>query len=161
MEKQTFTAVYPQQMRPSRYDGAHFLCYLNESPAEYKADEDAEPVAGFAYTGPMTDGGTLVECDEWERNKLINAVLRTRYLQTEEDAVKTHRLQLLETVKGKFMLTMFPFEMIDRYAQRNGWIIHRVERTISASKTGRRKQEEWMVCNYEERPQASLFDEGM
>ncbi len=100
MEKQTFTAVYPQQMRPSRYDGAHFLCYLNESPAEYKADEDAEPAAGFAYTGPMTDGGTLVECDERERSKLINAILRTRYLQTEEDAVKTHRLQLLATKVG-------------------------------------------------------------
>ena len=35
-------------------------------------------------------------------------------------------LQLFETVKGKFLLTMFPFQMIDRYAQKNGWIIHRV-----------------------------------
>ena len=113
MEKQTFTAVYPQQMRPSRYDGAHFLCYLNESPAEYKADEDAEPTAGFAYTGPMTDGGTLVECDEWERNKLINAVLRTRYLQTEEDAVKTHRLQLLATKVG---MAELPDEKAAEYA---------------------------------------------
>ena len=66
-------------------------------------------------------------------------------------------LQLLETVKGKFMLTMFPFDMIDRYARKNGWIIHRIERTISASKSNRRRQEEWMVCNYEERAQASLF----
>ena len=69
-------------------------------------------------------------------------------------------LQLLETVKGKFMLTMFPFDMIDRYAQKNGWTIHRVERTISASKASRRKQEEWMVCNYEEKAQASLFGGG-
>lgn len=69
-------------------------------------------------------------------------------------------LRLLETVKGKFMLTMFPFDMIDRYAQKNGWIIHRVERTISASKSSRRRQEEWMVCNYEERAQASLFEGG-
>ena len=66
-------------------------------------------------------------------------------------------LRLLETVKGKFMLTMFPFDMIDRYAQRNGWVIHRIERTISASKSSRRRQEEWMVCNYEERAQGSLF----
>ena len=48
-------------------------------------------------------------------------------------------LQLLETVKGKFMLTMFPFDMIDRYARKNGWIIHRIERTISASKSNRRR----------------------
>ena len=67
-------------------------------------------------------------------------------------------LQLLEQVKGKFMLTMFPLPMIEEYANKNGWIIHRVERTISASKTSRRKQEEWMVCNYEEHPQRTLFD---
>ena len=54
-------------------------------------------------------------------------------------------LQLLETVKGKFMLTMFPLPLIEKYAIKNGWIIHRIERTISASKTNRRKQEEWMV----------------
>ena len=58
----------------------------------------------------------------------------------------------------KFMLTMFPLPMIEEYANKNGWIIHRVERTISASKTSRRKQEEWMVCNYEEHPQRTLFD---
>lgn len=68
-------------------------------------------------------------------------------------------LQLLETLEGKFMLTMFPFDMINRYARKNGWIIHRVERVISASKTSRRRQEEWIVCNYEERPQASLSGE--
>ncbi len=71
-------------------------------------------------------------------------------------------LQLLETVQGKFMLTMFPFEKIDRCAQKNGWIIHRIERTISASKTGRRKQEEWMVCNYDHsRMQGNLFGGGI
>ncbi len=57
-------------------------------------------------------------------------------------------LQLLERIKGKFMLTMFPLPLIENYAIKNGWIIHRVERTISASKTTRRKQEEWIVCNY-------------
>lgn len=57
-------------------------------------------------------------------------------------------LKLLETIKGKFMLTMFPFPLIEDYAVKNGWVIHRVERTISASKQSRRKQEEWMVCNY-------------
>lgn len=58
-------------------------------------------------------------------------------------------LRLLEGVKGKFMLTMFPLPVIEDYAAKNGWIIHRIERTISAAKTTRRKQEEWMVCNYE------------
>lgn len=68
-------------------------------------------------------------------------------------------LQLLEIVKGKFMLTMFPYGPIERYAEKNGWTIHRIERTISASKTSRRKQEEWMVCNYEEQHQQNLFEQ--
>lgn len=68
-------------------------------------------------------------------------------------------LMLLENVKGKFMLTMFPLPMIEKYANTNGWIIHRIERIISASKTSRRKQEEWMVCNYDNvyGKQTSLF----
>lgn len=70
-------------------------------------------------------------------------------------------LKLIEKMKGKFMLTMFPFPLIEDYARQNGWIIHRIERTISASKTSRRKQEEWMVCNYEKvgHKQTSLFCE--
>lgn len=66
-------------------------------------------------------------------------------------------LQLLEGVKGKFMLTMFPYGRIEEYAQRNGWRIHRIERTISASKQSRRRQEEWIVCNYEKEEKMSLF----
>lgn len=66
-------------------------------------------------------------------------------------------LHLLEGVKGRFMLTMFPLEMIEEHAKKNGWIIHRVERTISASKVSRRRQEEWIVCNYEKKEQATLF----
>ena len=48
------------------------------------------------------------------------------------------------------MLTMFPHDLIASYAEQHNWTIHRIERFISASKTNRRKQEEWMVCNYEE-----------
>lgn len=57
-------------------------------------------------------------------------------------------LKLLENVQGKFMLTMFPLSLIEEYANKNGWIIHRIERTISAANKTRRKQEEWIICNY-------------
>ena len=67
-------------------------------------------------------------------------------------------LDLLAEVKGKFMLTMFPDDNIERYAIEHGWHIHRIERTISASKTSRRKQEEWMVCNYVKVEEPTLFD---
>lgn len=100
MKQETFTVAYPKQMRPTQFDGAHFICYLNESPAVYYADEDSEPTAGFSYTGTMPDGGTLVACDELNRDKLINAVIRTKYLQTEEDAIKTHQLMVLNAKAG-------------------------------------------------------------
>lgn len=60
----------------------------------------------------------------------------------------TELLELLCQIRGRFMLTMFPINIIEEYANRHGWIIHSIERTISASKTNRRKQEEWIVCNY-------------
>lgn len=58
-------------------------------------------------------------------------------------------LDLLTELKGKWMLTMFPHNLIAEYAERNGWVTHRIERFISASKSSRRMQEEWMVCNYD------------
>lgn len=95
-----FSVAYPRQMRPSKYDGAHFLCYLNEKPATYKPDEASEPMEGYSYTGSMPDAGTLIECDEWNRDKLVNGIIRSKYLQTEEDAIKTHQIQLLQAKAG-------------------------------------------------------------
>lgn len=97
---EVFSVAYPRQMRPSKYDGAHFLCYLNEKPVTYKPDETSEPMEGYSYTGSMPDGGTLIECDEWNRDKLVNGIIRSKYLQTEEDAIKTHQIQLLQAKAG-------------------------------------------------------------
>lgn len=59
-------------------------------------------------------------------------------------------LELLSTLKGKFMLTMYPNKVIQSYVERYGWHIAKVERQISACKAvSRRMQEEWMVMNYE------------
>lgn len=57
-------------------------------------------------------------------------------------------LQLLSTVKVKFMLTMFPHAVLNEYVLHYGWRQVEVERTISASKTSRRKQTEVIVMNY-------------
>lgn len=99
-KKQIHAAVYPHAMRPTQYDGAHFLCYLNGVESEYKADDDSEPVPGIEYSGELEDGGTLIECDEWTRDKLVNGIIRSKYLQTEEDAIKTHQIQLLQVLSG-------------------------------------------------------------
>ena len=67
-------------------------------------------------------------------------------------------LELLASIKGKFMLTMFPYKAVEDAAHKHGWYIHKILRTISASKAGRRKQEEWIITNYSETRPASLFD---
>lgn len=58
-------------------------------------------------------------------------------------------LELLSGIEGKFMLTMYPDDMIADFAERFDWQIHKIERCVTAAKIKRRKQEEWMVCNYE------------
>ena len=57
-------------------------------------------------------------------------------------------LQVLSSIEGKFMLTMFPNESIAEQAENNNWSIHRIERQISSSRIKRRVQEEWIVINY-------------
>lgn len=57
-------------------------------------------------------------------------------------------LETLSGIKGKFMLTMYPHDLIREYAGRVGWTIRPVQRTVTASNTKRRKQEEWMITNY-------------
>lgn len=58
-------------------------------------------------------------------------------------------LHVISRVEGKFMLTTYPNEMIRHYAETNDWTIHKIDRTVSSAKVKRRKQEEWMVVNYE------------
>ena len=67
-------------------------------------------------------------------------------------------LQLLRGIAGKFMLTMFPNTRIKDYADNNNWIIHKIERTISASRSNRRRQEEWITCNYTVQTKLELFE---
>jgi DNA adenine methylase len=57
-------------------------------------------------------------------------------------------LDLLSNIKGKFMLTMYPHELLDKFIFSNNWKVVTVERTISVSRTTRRKQSEIIVMNY-------------
>lgn len=57
-------------------------------------------------------------------------------------------LSLISTIKGKFMLTMYPYDKILTFANEHHWHIHSVERRISSSRTTRRLQTEWIVTNY-------------
>lgn len=80
------------------------------------------------------------------------------YADMFDDADLERLLQLCEKLTGKFMLTMFPNDVIKDYADKNGWIIHSIERHITACRDNRRRQEEWMVCNYVQPMQQQSLD---
>ena len=89
-------SIYLERMSFSRYDDRHVIAYLNEEEvADYvpeDAPEDFAPVMAYAYTGTESDGGTLIEAADDSRDSLVNGIIRTRYSQTEEDAIKTHQI---------------------------------------------------------------------
>lgn len=92
--------IYTSRMSYSRYDNTHCLAYLNEEVVENYVPDDApegfEPVTGYAYSGPEEDGGTMLDAANESRDSLINGIIRSRYSQTEEDAIKTHQIMLLK-----------------------------------------------------------------
>lgn len=63
-----------------------------------------------------------------------------------EDLIKL--LDCLTTIKGRFMLTTYPSDVVKKYIDTNGWTCYKVKRSINASKETRRLHEEWIVCNY-------------
>ena len=57
-------------------------------------------------------------------------------------------LNLLSGIKGKFILTMFPHEILKKHIKKNRWTVKEIERRITAAKTNRREQKELLVMNY-------------
>ena len=92
--------IYPQRMSFSRYDATHCLVYLNELLVDNYVPDDApegfESIIGYSYEGPEADGGTMIEARDDSRDALVNGIIRSRYSQTEEDAIKTHQIMLLK-----------------------------------------------------------------
>ena len=95
------TAIYTEKRTFEKFDEHRYIVYLNETVIpEYilpsMDDTPQEPVTGYSYTGSEPDGGTLIEATSADRDSLINGIIRTRYSQTEEDAIKTHQIELLK-----------------------------------------------------------------
>lgn len=92
--------IYLRPMTFSRYDANRCLVYLNEEVIDnhvpVDAPEDFKPVTAYAYTGTEADGGTLIYAADDSRDSLVNGIIRSRYSQSEEDAIKTHQIELLK-----------------------------------------------------------------
>lgn len=118
--------VYTNRKSFSRFDEKHIIAYLNEEVIEnYKPEdvsEDFSPLTAYAYTGTEADGGTLLEAESYDRNTLVNALLRTRYSLTEEEAIKTHQILLMQNPDC---------EKAEEY--KNEWDVFLVEREYAIS----------------------------
>lgn len=85
-----------------KYDDTHFMVYLNEEVIpdyipEVREDQPTPaPITAYAYSGEENNGGTLIETTSCDRDSLINGIIRTRYSQSAEDAIKTHQIELLK-----------------------------------------------------------------
>lgn len=94
-------AVYTERKTLVKYDDNRYMAYLNEEviegyvPEGREGEEAPKPVTGYAYMGTEPDGGTLIAAADMSRDSLINGIIRSRYSQTEEDAIKTHQIEVL------------------------------------------------------------------
>lgn len=93
--------IYLDQKTFVKFDDKRYLAYLNEVvindyvPEVAEGEEIPEPQTAYQYEGPEPDGGTMIEAVSEDRDNLINGIIRSRYSQTEEDAIKTHQIELL------------------------------------------------------------------
>lgn len=110
MEKQTFTAVYPQPKTFLKYDAGHIIVYPNETVIEnytpaptMEQQEEVEPFTAYQYEGTERDGGFIVECDDpTDYHSVANAIVRTRYSVSEELALQRHHQQDPEAYEEEF-----------------------------------------------------------
>ena len=95
-------AIYTEPRTFEKYDDKRYMVYLNQEiipdyvPEVMQSEQVPEPVTAYAYTGTEVDGGTLIETTSSDRDSLINGIIRSRYTQSEEDAIKTHQIELLK-----------------------------------------------------------------
>lgn len=96
--------IYTERKTLVKYDNSRYMAYLNEEivenhmPDGREGENAPEPVTGYAYTGTEPDGGRLIAAGDMSRDSLINGIIRSRYSQTEEDAIKTHQIELFKNL---------------------------------------------------------------
>ncbi len=75
-------------------------------------------------------------------------------LENSDDAQQLNELlEVLTTLRGKFMLVVDAHPRVRQYAGTHDWMIHRLDRPAethvsTANNTKREKQEQWLVVNY-------------
>jgi len=81
------THFYTQKKTFSKYDGGHYLLYLNEKATTKVVEEGEDPVPGFEYTGNFDDGGTMIKATEATYDQFVSGLIRTRYSADQVEAI--------------------------------------------------------------------------
>ena len=89
----TVTYAEPKTFFP--FGKGHIVGFLYETVIENwkqeNAPEDAPAITGYQYSGPRKDGGTLLECENpSDYGCVVNAIIRSRFSQSEELAIHRH-----------------------------------------------------------------------
>lgn len=93
-----YKAIYAEKKTFSKFDNEHYLCYLNGEtvegyvPETMEGEDTPEPVTGYAYTGDMADGGTLIEAREATYDEFVSGLIRVRYPASRVEAIQSNRM---------------------------------------------------------------------
>lgn len=87
--------IYLVRMNYVRYDGNHYLLYLNEKKIEnyqpdsniMESESDGETVTAYSYEGSEPDGSVKIEATSAGYNDFVAGLVRTRYSQNDVEAI--------------------------------------------------------------------------
>lgn len=105
---QTFTATYAEKKTFFPFGDNQIIGFFGEAEVpnwiQDNAPEGAEPITGYSYTGPRKDGGTLLSCDNPEDYGCVtNAIIRSKYSESEEMAIHRHYQNEIETYEQEWL----------------------------------------------------------
>lgn len=105
---QTFTATYAEKKTFFPFGDNQIIGFFGEAEVpnwiQDNAPEGTEPITGYSYTGPRKDGGTLLSCDNPEDYGCVtNAIIRSKYSESEEMAIHRHYQNEIETYEQEWL----------------------------------------------------------
>lgn len=95
------TVTYAEKKTFFPYGSAQIIGFLGETIVENwhqdNAPEDAPAITGYSYTGTRKDGGTLLPCENpADYGCVTNAIIRSRYSESDELAIHRHYVNSFE-----------------------------------------------------------------
>lgn len=114
--------IYTEKKTYSKFDESRYMVYLNEEVVpDYVPEnlpmqkEQPDPVQGYAYSGPMQDGGTLIEAKEASYPDFVSGLIRLRYSADAEAAIQANMITALtdteNTRAGEFQAEWDTFQI--------------------------------------------------